>query len=216
MLTPLVLIAVLGLPVAVGADTRDEAIATARKALAAREGQRDTPAEVVSADAVEWGDSSLGCPEKGKMYAQAIRPGYRVVLRQSQIVHVVHVSGPNAAICGKPLAAAERQPEAVVDTHAAAAPEPSEPAHKALVAEARADLARRLSLAPDAVAFVKLEEVVWPDRSLGCPRPGMEYPQVPQDGVRIVLRAAGRSYDYHGGAGRPPFLCTNPKAPGEP
>ena len=162
---------------------------------------------------MEWRDSSLGCPEKGKLYAQAIRPGYRVVLRQGQTVHVVHVSGADAVVCGKPLAAAEQQPEAVVDTHEADAPEPSAPAHKALVAQARADLARRLSIEPGAVAFVKLKEVVWPDRSLGCPRPGMEYPQVPQDGVLIVLRAAGRSYDYHAGAGRAPFLCSNPKAP---
>jgi hypothetical protein len=215
MLTLFTLMAVLGLP-AGDSGARDEAIATARKALAEREGQRDAPAEVVGADAVEWPDSSLGCPEKGKMYAQAIRPGYRVVLRQGQTVHVVHVSGAHAVICGKPLAAAQRQPEAVVDTHEAAAPDPSEPAQKALVAQARADLARRLSLEPGAVAFVKLEEVVWPDGSLGCPRPGVEYPQVPQDGVRIVLRAADRSYDYHAGAGRPPFLCANPKAPERP
>ena len=212
MLTLLVLTAVVGLP-AGDSGTRDAAIATARTALAAREGQRDAPAEVVSADAMEWRDSSLGCPEKGRFYAQALRSGYRVVLRQGQTVHVVHVSGADAVFCGKPLAAAGQQPQAVAETQEAAAPEPSEPAHKALVAQARADLARRLSLEPDAVGFVKLKEVVWPDRSLGCPRPGMEYPQVPQDGVLIVLRAAGRSYEYHAGAGRAPFPCPEPKSP---
>jgi hypothetical protein len=211
MLTLVVLMAVLGLR-AEGSDTRDEAIATARKALAEREGQRDAAAEVVSADAMEWPDSSLGCPEKGKLYAQALTRGYRVVLREGQAVHVVHVSGADVVVCGKPLAAADLQPEPVPDTHEAEAPEPVDPAQKALVAQAREDLARRLSIEPDAVGLVKLKQVVWPDRSLGCPRPGMMYPQILQDGVLIVLRAAGRSYDYHGGAGRAPFLCSNPKA----
>ena len=205
MLTLFVLMAVLGADGS--SDTRDDAIAVARQALAAREGHKDAAAEVVSADAVEWRDSSLGCPEKGKFYAQAIRPGYRVVLREGRTVHVIHVSGADAVVCGKPLATAERQPEPVVDTQEAEAPEPTAPAQKALVAQAREDLARRLSIAPAAVTFVKLKEVVWPDRSLGCPRPGIEYPQVPQDGVQVVLRAAGRSYAYHAGSGRAPFLC---------
>jgi hypothetical protein len=211
MLTLLVLTAVLGSADG-SSDTRDEAIAAARKALVRREGHKDAPAEVVSADAVEWSDSSLGCPEKGKLYAQALTRGYRVVLREGRTVHVVHVSGADAVVCGKPLAIAEQQPEAAPDTHEAEAPEPVDPARRALVAQAREDLARRLSIEPDAVGFVKLKEVVWPDRSFGCPRPGMMYPQIPQDGVLIVLRAAGRSYDYHGGAGRAPFLCPKPEA----
>ena len=206
MLTLLILMAALASGDG-SAGARDDAISAARKALAAREGHEDAPAEVVSAFAVEWRDSSLGCPEKGRLYAQAIRPGYRVVLREGRTVHVVHVSGADAVVCGKPLSTAEQQPKAVVDTQEAEAPEPVAPAQKALVAQARADLAKRLSIEPAAVGFVKLKEVVWPDRSLGCPRPGMEYPQVPQDGVQILLRAAGRSYAYHAGSGRAPFLC---------
>jgi hypothetical protein len=209
-MTLFVLMAVLGLPAA-DSQTRDEAIAAARAAVARRGGHRDAPAELLSADAMEWPDASLGCPEQDKLYAQALTRGYRVVLREGRMVHVVHVSGADAVVCGKPLATAELQPEAVVDPHEADAPEPSEPAQKALVAQAREHLARRLSIELDAIAFVKLKEVVWPDRSLGCPRPGMLYPQVPQDGSLIVLRAAGRSYAYHAGSSRAPFLCPNPK-----
>lgn len=33
-----------------------------------------------SAQAVEWRDSSLGCPVEGMMYAQVITPGYLIVL----------------------------------------------------------------------------------------------------------------------------------------
>ena len=35
---------------------------------------------VISVEAVEWSDTSLGCPQPGMMYAQVITPGFRVVL----------------------------------------------------------------------------------------------------------------------------------------
>ncbi len=35
---------------------------------------------VVSVEAVEWSDASLGCPADGVMYAQVITPGYQIVL----------------------------------------------------------------------------------------------------------------------------------------
>lgn len=37
--------------------------------------------EVVSADAVTWNDGSLGCPEPGQLYTQALVDGYHVVLQ---------------------------------------------------------------------------------------------------------------------------------------
>ncbi len=37
-------------------------------------------ATVVTAEAVEWSDSSLGCPEPGMVYMQVITPGYHVVV----------------------------------------------------------------------------------------------------------------------------------------
>src|SRR5688500_17904760 len=36
--------------------------------------------DVVIAEAVTWSDGSIGCPEPGMMYTQALVPGYRVVL----------------------------------------------------------------------------------------------------------------------------------------
>jgi hypothetical protein len=36
--------------------------------------------EVVVAEAVTWSDGSIGCPEEGMAYTQALVPGYRVVL----------------------------------------------------------------------------------------------------------------------------------------
>jgi hypothetical protein len=37
--------------------------------------------EVVTHEPVTWRDGSLGCPEPGKMYTQALVDGYRIVLR---------------------------------------------------------------------------------------------------------------------------------------
>lgn len=76
-----------------------------------------------------------------------------------------------------------------------------------LAQEAVTDLARRLGLPTDQVLVAALGAVTWSDRSCGCPRPGMRYPQVPVDGVYARLEAAGRSWHYHGCGGRALFLC---------
>lgn len=70
-----------------------------------------------------------------------------------------------------------------------------------------ADLAERLGLPHDEVRVVVLGTVTWSDRSCGCPRPGMRYPQVPVDGLYVRLEAGGRSWHYHGCRGRALFLC---------
>lgn len=79
-----------------------------------------------------------------------------------------------------------------------------------LVQQVINDLARQESLLPAEIELLSFEEVVWPDTSLGCPHPEMRYRQVPQDGVRIVLRARGALWEYHSGGHRAPFLCTHP------
>ncbi len=75
---------------------------------------------------------------------------------------------------------------------------------------AKEDLARRLNITVDRIDLVELRSVVWPDRSLGCPRPGMGYLQVQVDGLLIRLQASGYLYEYHSGGNRAPFLCENP------
>jgi hypothetical protein len=83
-----------------------------------------------------------------------------------------------------------------------------EPGLRSLVGVAMADLAMRLQVDPNRIAVVEAEAVVWPDASLGCPQPGMQYRQVPSDGARIRFEVDGSTYDYHAGGDRPePFLC---------
>jgi hypothetical protein len=76
-----------------------------------------------------------------------------------------------------------------------------------IVLLAREDLARRLGVPVDQIELLEIEQVTWPDASLGCPLPGMRYKQVPQDGLLVRLRSQGREYEYHSGANREPFLC---------
>ena len=91
---------------------------------------------------------------------------------------------------------------------------PTPPALAADPAEqAKADLAARLGVDPAQVTVVSSEEVTWRDGSLGCPEPGMLYTQALIPGHRTILEAAGKQYDYHSGANRPPFLCENPQPP---
>jgi hypothetical protein len=76
---------------------------------------------------------------------------------------------------------------------------------------AASDLMKRLSVTHNAVEVVSAQSVVWPDKGLGCPEPGMQYLQVPVDGFRIELRVNKQLYAYHGGGGRDPFLCESPR-----
>jgi hypothetical protein len=82
-----------------------------------------------------------------------------------------------------------------------------DPALRPLVDAAIADLSRRLSIDPGAITLIEARTMVWPDGGLGCPRPGMMYTQMQQDGALIRLRAQGQEFAYHSGGSRPPFLC---------
>lgn len=85
-----------------------------------------------------------------------------------------------------------------------------EPSLKPIVDEAIADLAGRLAIDRSGIEVVEARATVWPDGGLGCPRPGMMYPQVQQEGILIRLRAQARTFSYHGGGSRRLFLCENP------
>lgn len=55
--------------------------------------RRSLPLEeirLLSVEAMEWSDASLGCPQPGMMYAQIITPGYRMVLEADGEAHTYH------------------------------------------------------------------------------------------------------------------------------
>lgn len=75
---------------------------------------------------------------------------------------------------------------------------------------ARADLAARLERSVSDVAVVRVEEVEWPDTSLGCPDPKKSYAQMIVNGYDIVLEVDSMEYHYHGASGQDPFYCAIP------
>ncbi len=64
-----------------GSSIPADLLQQARADAARRAGVALNRVSIIFVEAVEWRDSSLGCPEPGKMYLQAITPGYRIVLQ---------------------------------------------------------------------------------------------------------------------------------------
>jgi hypothetical protein len=91
-----------------------------------------------------------------------------------------------------------------------------EPGLQPLIDLVMQDLAtQQLTSSTTDIEVLEARGMVWPDRGLGCPRPGMIYIQVPVDGALIRVRVGATVYEYHSAEGRPPFLCVNPSGTGD-
>ena len=64
----------------------------ARQVLADRLSVPADGLELVSDEPVQWGDTSLGCPQAGMVYAQVITPGHRITFRQGDDTYEVHTA----------------------------------------------------------------------------------------------------------------------------
>ena len=62
-------------------EVPSDLLADIKADLAGRLGIEAEAIELVQAEAVTWPDGSLGCPEPGMFYTQALVEGYRVILR---------------------------------------------------------------------------------------------------------------------------------------
>jgi hypothetical protein len=67
--------------------------------------QTSLPADqiiLVSIEAMDWSDTSLGCPQEGMMYAQVITPGYLIVLEAQGQQYEYHTDqAANVVWCQK-------------------------------------------------------------------------------------------------------------------
>lgn len=135
--------------------------------------------------------------------------GLRDVLRLPAAVAVVAVVAVLAA-CGEE--SATTAPDEPTQT------ESWSPTSAALADAAVDDLVQRLTVEPGEVEVLEVEQVTWNDGSLGCPQPGEVYTQAQVEGHRVLLAAQGRTWPYHSGGGRGPFLCENlqPSTPPDP
>lgn len=73
------------------------------------------------------------------------------------------------------------------------------PSSGSIEEQAREALADWLRISTGEIEVIKVEQVEWPDTSLGCPEPGMVYAQVIVPGWRVVMRVGGEVYEYHSG-----------------
>lgn len=62
----------------------------ARQRLAAELGGEPDDITLVHVEAVEWPDSSLGCPQPGMFYLQVITLGYRLILEHNGTQYIYH------------------------------------------------------------------------------------------------------------------------------
>ena len=74
----------------------------AKEDLARRLGISVSEISLISVEAVDWPDTSLGCPQPGMMYAQVITPGYLIVLEAKGQAYEYHTDTEQwAVLCGE-------------------------------------------------------------------------------------------------------------------
>jgi hypothetical protein len=73
--------------------------AIAAAALAAHTGGNATDVLIRSVEAVDFSDSSLGCPQPGMAYLQVITPGFKVIAELAGSSFDVRVAGGRGLVC---------------------------------------------------------------------------------------------------------------------
>lgn len=134
--------------------------------------------------AVQWRDSSIGCPQPGRSYLQVITPGHKITLRVAGQVHVVHEANGRAMLCKRSKAVRGVTPQL-------------ELVWGEQIVEAREDLASRLGVAVEDIRLLGASPHTWDNEGLGCPDPATTYRSRPVEGYVLRLGHDGRRYTYH-------------------
>jgi hypothetical protein len=147
---------------------------------------------VVTIEAAQWSDSSLGCRKSGGMTTDVMSSGYTVVLERKGERHQVNVAGSRAVMC-----APNTRLSGTVSLPM------SEPGLDRVSTLARQDLANRLHLEVQQVHVANVEPRRWTDDDMNCTTggstPGTVDPagSASAVGYRLALSASGRTYFYH-------------------
>lgn len=169
------------------AAERDPIADLAVDTLASELGVPQERINVVSVTAVDWPDSSVGCPKPGTSYLTVITPGHKVLLKVDERTYAVHEARGTAFVCQQPSVAAE-------------AASGGSRTQDRLMLTARTDLAKRLGVAVPEIQAAGVAPTTFSDASLGCPKPGTQYAQVLTEGWVLTLRHGNRDFTYHADA----------------
>lgn len=106
---------VLG-PFASASETSVELPAALRQNVLADAAQKSgvpqASLRIKSIEAVTWPDGSLGCPQPGAVYTQALVPGYRIVIEAEGKEYAYHAARQGRfELCRKPIGVWEGYPE---------------------------------------------------------------------------------------------------------
>jgi len=159
--------------------TLSDAIEMAKADLAAR---LNIEPESISVKRAEMRDMAVQDLECGKVSEDVTLPGlvigYEVVLEAQGKTYTYRGRGWRMNLCEYEGKRKTEQEDAILE-------------------KVLSDLASRLYIKREEIEVVSVERVTWPDTSLGCPEPGKMYAQVLTPGYRIVLKAGGKTYEYH-------------------
>ena len=113
----------------------------------------------------------------------------------------------------KPLATAVLAALSLTSTISAA----DEPADLAIAKDQASEVALTVlteqeQLDRSDIQIVNVSIIDWPDSSLGCPKPGMEYLQVVTRGAHVLLKTEEKVYRVHT-AGERGIICEGPARP---
>lgn len=134
--------------------------------------------------AVDWPDSSIGCPQPDRAYLQVVTPGHKISLRANGGIHVVHEAKGSAIVCRKSGAMGNVTSK-------------MELAFGQQMLVAQKDLARRLGVQTTRIRPLSGVQKSWPDASLDCPEAGVTYTAGNVSGWVLTLTDGERAYTYH-------------------
>lgn len=93
-----------------GVEERED-VQAAVADLAERLGVEESAVSVAGYATVTWSDGSLGCPEPGRMYTQALVPGSQLVLAADGQSYSYHnARGEPFSYCANPVLPAQASP----------------------------------------------------------------------------------------------------------
>jgi hypothetical protein len=164
---------------------------------------------LVSVDQMEWSDACLGVQLPGKMCAQVITSGYKIILSAKDQQYEFHTNADGSSVlqADQGLSSNVVKPGGMMMTQQEAQRWANSP--QAALA-ARLDLMQRISVDPDTIGLISIEEVQWPDGCLGVIDPAKTCLAAVTPGYKIVFSGAEKQYEYHTNADGSDLVLVNP------